>query len=59
MKFVKFITFRHYYLKHIQSFFKGWLQLKIQVVFTTKTEGEGSGQLLTSLWFFNRGPANY
>ena len=28
---------------------KGRLQLKILVVFTTKTGGEGSGQLLTSL----------
>ena len=28
---------------------KGRIQLKILVVFTTKTGGEGSGQLLTSL----------
>ena len=28
---------------------KGWLQLKFLVVFTTKTGGEGSGHLLTSL----------
>ena len=28
---------------------KGRLQLKILVVFTNKTGGEGSGQLLTSL----------
>ena len=38
---------------------KGRIQLKILVVFTTKTGGEGSGQLLTILLFFNRGPANY
>ena len=32
---------------------------KILVVFTTKTRGDGSGQLLTSLWIFNRGLANF
>ena len=38
---------------------KGNVQLKLLVVFTIKTGGEGSGQLLTTLWFFNGGLANY
>ena len=37
---------------------KGRVQLKILVVFDTKTRG-GGGQLLTILWFSNRGQANY
>ena len=36
----------------------GCVQLKMRVVFITNTGG-GSGQLLTILWFLNRGPANY
>ena len=36
-------------LKFSFKFCKGRLQLKILVVFTTKTGGEGSGQLLTNL----------
>ena len=37
----------------------GRVQLKKIVVFTNKTWGGGSGQLLIILWFFNRGPANF
>ena len=36
---------------------KGWEQLKILVIFTSKTGG--GGQLLTFIGCFNRGPANY
>ena len=38
---------------------KGRVQLKILVVLTIKTGGEGGGQLLTNLYLFNRGLANY
>ena len=38
---------------------KGCLQLNILVVFTIKTGEGGLGQLLTILWFVNRGQANY
>ena len=59
ISFYIFETWLQYICEPIYKTILVMASIEILIVFTTKTRGEGSGQVLTILWFSNQGPANY